>query len=263
VTATKPDTEIMSTFRWPTILLLAFALAAGGALLLQRQAAAQLRDELTLLREEQRELARLRTERARLQAVQPSPAELEQLRGDRAALPRLRDEVGQLRQQTQAMAQAAERAALPLTATASLGNAGRATPEAAMETLFWAAGHRDPASIAAMLVYDPMPRKAVDLLFRTLPDAARQKYGSIDGLVAQFTADELAVAAMRVVQQEPAGSTDGQRVAVVVRTQNDDGSARERSLVLVRQDEGWGVAVTPQMVQRIAERLLSEQGAGN
>lgn len=253
----------MSTPRWPAVFLLALALMAGGAWLLQRQAATQLRDELALVRGDQRELERLRAERTRLQAMQPTPAELEQLRGDRAALPRLQDEVGQLRQQTQAMVQAAERAALPLTPTASLGNAGRATPGAAIETLFWAARRHDAASISTMLTYNPMPRKAADVLFRGLPEGVRQKYGTANDLIARFTADELSVTAMRIVQQEPVGSTDGQRMAVLVRTQNEDGSARERPIMLTRRDEGWGVEVTPQMVQRAAERLLSEQTAGN
>lgn len=250
----------MSAPRWLVFSLLALALVTGGAWLLQRQASAQLHDELDLVRDDQRELARLRAERARLQAAQPAPAELEQLRGDRAALPRLRDEVGQIRQQTEAMVQAAERAALPLTPTASLGNAGRATPAAAIETLFWAAGRQDASSIAAMLSYNPMPRKAADMLFRTLPEGVRQKYGTIDGLIAQFTADELAVAAMKVAQQDP--EAEG-RVTMLVRTQNVDGSTRERPFVLKRQDAGWGVAVTPQMVQRVAERLMSEQATAN
>ncbi|MBS0632426.1 MAG: hypothetical protein JSS11_10955 [Verrucomicrobia bacterium] len=84
------------------VFLLVFAAAAGGALLLQRQEAAQLRDELTLLREGRRELARLKAEQARLQAAQPTPAEWAQLRGDRAAVERMRTELNLLRGRIQA-----------------------------------------------------------------------------------------------------------------------------------------------------------------
>lgn len=94
----------MTLRRWLALALLMLALVAGGALLLQRQEAAQLRDELTLLREGRRELAQLKAEQARLQAAQPTAAEWEQLRGDRAAVERMRTELNLLRGQIQAEA---------------------------------------------------------------------------------------------------------------------------------------------------------------
>lgn len=83
----------MSALRWLSGLFLALALVAGAALWLQRQAAADLREEIGLLREEQRELTRLRAENRRLAAAQPSPAELSNLQADRAAVLRLRAEI--------------------------------------------------------------------------------------------------------------------------------------------------------------------------
>lgn len=82
--------------------MLALALAAGAALMLQRQSAKQLCDEIALLRDENRELARLRTDNARLVAAQPSAAELEQLRADRAAVVQLRAEMETLSARLQA-----------------------------------------------------------------------------------------------------------------------------------------------------------------
>ncbi len=96
----------MSALRWLSALLLALALVAGAALLLQRQIAAQLRDEIALLRDENRTLARLRAEHERLTAAQIPAAELERLRADRAAVVQLRAEIEQLKARTDERARA-------------------------------------------------------------------------------------------------------------------------------------------------------------
>ena len=83
----------MSPLRWLSALLLALAVVAGAAFWLQRQEAADLREELARLREENRELARLRGENLRLEAALPSSVKLEDLRADRAAVVRLRGEI--------------------------------------------------------------------------------------------------------------------------------------------------------------------------
>jgi hypothetical protein len=82
--------------RWFFVGLL--IVAAGGALLLQREATANLRSEVALLRENQRELATLRAERERLIAAQPAPAEVERLRADRTALNQLRAEIDKMKE---------------------------------------------------------------------------------------------------------------------------------------------------------------------
>jgi len=86
----------MNPLRWLSALLLALALVAGAMLWLQRQAAAELRGEIALLRDESRELARLRKENQRLAAALPPAAELESLRADRAAIGRMRSEIDAL-----------------------------------------------------------------------------------------------------------------------------------------------------------------------
>ena len=96
----------MNTFRWFSVLLLAVALVAGAALWLERQAAVQLRDEIALLRDERRELARLRAENQRLAGALPPPATLAALRADHAAVLRLRGEVAKLTTDLQTREQA-------------------------------------------------------------------------------------------------------------------------------------------------------------
>lgn len=79
--------------RWITGLLLVVAVVAGAALWLQRQEAEALHGELTWLREERGELARLEAEHRRLTANAVPAEELARLRGDHAAVVGLRGEI--------------------------------------------------------------------------------------------------------------------------------------------------------------------------
>ena len=83
----------MRALRGLWFVLVGLAFVAGGALLLQWQAAQALRSELALVRLENREIERLRAEQERLKAAQITPAELERLQADRSALVRLRGEI--------------------------------------------------------------------------------------------------------------------------------------------------------------------------
>ena len=91
----------MNPLRWLSALLLALAVVAGGALWLQRQSGAQLRGEIALLRDEQRDLTRLRKENQRLAAALPTTAELARLRADHAAVVQLRTEIENLKAATE------------------------------------------------------------------------------------------------------------------------------------------------------------------
>ena len=87
--------------RWLTFVFLALALVAGASLWLQRQAADALRSEIGLLREENRELAKLRAENQKLVAAQLPAAELARLRADHAAVVRMQGEIEALRKSVQ------------------------------------------------------------------------------------------------------------------------------------------------------------------
>lgn len=80
------------------VVLLTLALVLGALLGLQRQKHAELRTEITLLRDEQREGEKLRAEHRRLLAAQVSPQELAALRADRVIVLQLRDEIDRLRE---------------------------------------------------------------------------------------------------------------------------------------------------------------------
>lgn len=87
----------MNSLRWISTLLLALAVAAGVGVVWQRQAAAALQAELGWLRDENRELVRLRGENERLRTAGLPAAEMEQRRADHAAIVRLRAEIEAMR----------------------------------------------------------------------------------------------------------------------------------------------------------------------
>ena len=78
---------------WQLPALALLVLIIGAGLALQRQANGELRGEIALLREQNRELDRLRVEKRRLVNAQVAAAELESLRADHAAIARLRGEI--------------------------------------------------------------------------------------------------------------------------------------------------------------------------
>ena len=110
----------MASSRWVSVGSLAFVVVAGAAFWLQRQAAADLRDELALLRGDSRELARLRAENQRLTAALPPAVKLEELRADRAAVMRLRSEIEKTRDNLEARERALATAAPVLQAPPAL-----------------------------------------------------------------------------------------------------------------------------------------------
>ncbi len=114
----------MSALRSLSAVLLALALVAGAALWLQWQTTDNLRSEIQLLREEQRELVRLRAENQRLAATQPDAAELTRLRADRSAVMRLRGEI----EKTKDNLQARERALATVAPAAPTAPAAQLAP---------------------------------------------------------------------------------------------------------------------------------------
>ncbi len=85
--------------RLTAFVLLIAALLAGAAWALERKSSAVLREQITLLHSERRDLAALRAENETLKQRQPPEKELAALRADHAAAARLRNELNTLREQ--------------------------------------------------------------------------------------------------------------------------------------------------------------------
>src|SRR4051812_48361342 len=91
----------MSLSRWISVGLLACAVLAGAKWALERQTARALQQEIALLKDDNRALARLRAENERLRAEQVPAEELLRLQSDRAAIQRLRAEIEALKTRTE------------------------------------------------------------------------------------------------------------------------------------------------------------------
>ena len=200
----------MSVLRWLSALLLALAVVAGAALWLQRQAAAQLRDEIALLSAESRQLAGLRAENSKLTGAQVSAAELERLRADRAAVVQLRGEIEKLKAGVAERENALKLKPMAAAANAvleesepvpaphvlpidQLKNAGRATPLATLETILWAGTSGDFSALARTLIFDKNTATRAQEMFDGLSEAQRREYGSWQRMIAMLMAKDMPV----------------------------------------------------------------------
>jgi hypothetical protein len=240
----------MNALRWLSVLLLALALVAGTSLWLQRQAATQLRAEIAQLREDGRDLAKLRAENQRLAAAQPSEAELARMRSDHAAVLRMRAELektkGNLQVSERALAAPASNAGAALVPARAWTNAGRATPDATLETLLWIRTRGDADSLASILTFAPT-RHDADQIFAGLPDGIRQEYGNVEQLIARFLLKEATPNVTRIVGEKQI-DLDHVELGVEVR---DPGAGGRQILMLPMQrgEDGWRWAISAGVVR--------------
>jgi len=153
--------------RLKTICALLIAGALAGAWV-QRSALSKVRANNQRLREQSREAQRLAAENASLDLLREENREVEKLRNETRELHKLRDEVRQLREQKSDLdklraqnqqlrartnrdggptSRAAD--ARPLVTKEMLADTGWASPEAALETFFWAFRERNASRVRA------------------------------------------------------------------------------------------------------------------
>src|SRR5262245_29586823 len=174
-------------------------------LVLQYRANARLREQV----------AQLRAELAAPPPAQPATAsdasELERLRNEHSELLRLRGQVTQLRQQLASQPKIASKEAVRMPADSRLAeemenakrllakspeipmirsndfrNAGYATAAASFHTLNWAVANRDSGALLNATGLEPQARQRADELFAQMPEAIRQRYGSVDALLVDW-----------------------------------------------------------------------------
>jgi RNA polymerase sigma factor (sigma-70 family) len=219
-------------------LLLVGAIGVG----LQQQAHAELRDELSLVRRESGEAARLRGENARL-----AQAAGESNRDEHAELLQLRSEADALRRRLVAAAGTTKPPLAPgMVPAAAWQNRGRATPGAALETLLWAKEGVDFATMGKMMQFDPRARAAAEEVFASAPADVRAKleFTTPEEMVALVwsVAPRTSTAGAQVTRVTPNGTDD---VDVQLNAQRSDGSVQlGQHLKLHRTGDGWQWVVT-------------------
>jgi RNA polymerase sigma factor (sigma-70 family) len=271
--ATSTLQIIMASTNAKIGLAVVLAASVTTPLVLQHQTNSRLRDEI----------ARLRAEPApppRVQAAPSDTAELERLRREHEELLRLRGQVALLRQQAanppkvqkekanSLLAESPESRMLrlnpwmdpavspeiPMIGSNSWGNAGLATPAAALQTITWALANRDTNTMLAAVGMDPKTREMEEERFSRLPEAVREKYGSLDALlIALQFKNPPSATGFRILSQTEDGPDD---VTLVVQQQFADGRVGGGWTRLYRDENGSWRSVVPPLPEGMWEHIV-------
>jgi RNA polymerase sigma factor (sigma-70 family) len=232
--------------------------------------------------------SRLREEIARLQAQRAAPApaqnvasddaQLERLRAEQQELLRLRGEVTQLRQQLANAPKAnnapgagrnkaddrraeelenarrllAKEPEIPMVRSNEFRNAGYATPLDSFHTLNRAAANKDNNAMLNAVGLEPEARARANELFAQMPEAIRQKYGSVDALLVDW-AMNLAepTEAYRVLSQRDDGPD---AASLTVQFQYPNSRVRENDVSFYRDQNGvWRRAIPAGIMEKLPQ----------
>ena len=226
----------------------------------------KLRRQITPLSQSEKSLANLRTESARNRAL------LAQFKtsGDAGAkaihadLIAARAEVAVL--ETKAAGSRADASATPsieanrdptkaMTRPEFLSDAGRATPEAAFQTLIWAAMKGREPEMAACVSLDSAARAKAESFIATLSAEMRAKYGTPEQLVGLvFSNGVLESTAVQFVNSSVA---DGDHGTLAIRVRMN-GRESETKIPMVHSADGWSMAVGERQIDVIRRGLTAE-----
>ncbi len=236
-----------------------FRLSALGALaglavflIWEQRKTHRLRLHLLAMQRQALELASLRAENHDLGAWRITPDEY-------ARLCRLDAEAVNLRAQIKA-ARAAPPPSTPprdggreRTAATDWKLAGQATPQAALESVLFAALHQDIEHLAPLLVFDARTRAQADAFFAELPEETRRQYGGPEGIVATMLAAN--VPANLSGMETLADSQQPDQAMLLMSIQRADGTNRSTFFSFLRGDGGWQLKV-PEAIFVAYERQL-------
>lgn len=193
---------------------------------------------------------------------------------EREDLARLREEIAALRKSTaaltelaqtaqaaQALAKASSSVATKLSPASEWKNAGRGTPEASTETVFWAAVGGDVETLANTLTFTDSARLKADAWFAGLSESTRQQYGSPEKVLALMIAREAeGVSGMQVLGQKEMGQGD---VGLRLRFANADGKTKDQNFLLRQGGDGWRMVLPDSVVEKYAGQLSGAKRRGN
>ncbi|HVU31824.1 MAG TPA: hypothetical protein VHE61_00220, partial [Opitutaceae bacterium] len=234
------------------------AIVAGGCagLVWQHRANVRLRAEVTGLRQQigQAE-ARSAAERA-LTASGPRSAAAQTTIPAPARAPDPAS--GAVGQEQASPAKSDVALAAGLVSVESLGNAGRATPEAAFATQLWAARTGDIETESSVLLLTPTGRSTLEQLLAKLPATVTSHYDTPEKLMAfALAGSPHPVGGMEVVGQTEQGPDD---VVLQTRWQHtDDAIVHQVPVRFHHTSDGWKMVVPTILVDRVAAYLSSNR----
>lgn len=249
---------------WAVVLVV--LVVAAGALAMQARRVAGLRDEVARRKAEAARLDELRRENERLRARVAQPVLLDQgeteMVGKRVAAlkrqlalrstPAAKPPAPMIPPATRLI----ERAILPST---EWKNAGRATPESALETALWAAAGGDVDTLARGLTFvGERARTAAQVLLESLPSEARGRYQTPERLVAALTIPDVPTGAVEVRRWGP---PEGLFTTVEAQFSAPDGTAKVARLLLKSEADGWKFMVGDSVIAKYAAQLKTPPAA--
>jgi RNA polymerase sigma factor (sigma-70 family) len=148
---------------------------------------------------------------------------------------------------------------VPLSPAADWANVGNASPAAVMQTLNWAMAKHDANVIPSLIAWDADAKAKVEALFATAPEAVRQKFGSIDGVLYAMLSDIPPIAGFAVVSQNIQGDED----TLIEQHQYQDGRVRQNQVTLHQFDDGWRIVFGNERTLRGFDAILKFAAAAN
>jgi RNA polymerase sigma factor (sigma-70 family) len=135
---------------------------------------------------------------------------------------------------------------VPLSPAADWANVGNASPTAAMQTLNWAMSKHDENAFSSLVAWDADAKAQAEALFAAAPEAVRQKFGSIDGVLYAMLFGLPPIAGFAVVSQNIQGDED----TLIEQHQYQDGRVRQNQVTLHQFDDGWRIVFGDEKTMR-------------
>lgn len=175
---------------------------------------------------------------------------------EKGELARLRAEVSMLKIRTQELASVVSKGApgaapYAMVQAGAWKNSGKASPEAAAESLMWAADSGDLEALAGAIVLEGGAREAAAALHAKLPPEARKLYDSPEKLIALLLARDTDARAMQVL----GASISGSEALVNLRLQKDDGKTKEEGYQFRNTGDGWRLVLPAKAVEKMSKKL--------
>jgi RNA polymerase sigma factor (sigma-70 family) len=248
------------------------ALIFGGAatgLVIQHQSQARLQRENEILRKQltQSQAA----DQALSLAATQTTATADSPSNQTAEVLKLRAEITALRQQNQAGNHAQpnshstrliqpdskvpavlEAPTVALSPSTSWANLGSASPEAAMQTLYWAMSRHDQNAFSSLVAWDADAQTKLQALFAAAPDSVQQRFGSVDGVLYALLSAVPPIDGFAVVSQTVQGEDD----ILVEQHRYQDGRVRQNQVTLHHFDDGWRLVFGDEKLMRGFDALL-------
>jgi len=206
-------------------------------------------DELARTRREHDELIRLRGDLAllRQRAVSTPKGPSDASEFDRLKATKL-DRLAQ--EAVDAQRLLAKAPEIPMLPANSWTNQGVGTPLAALQTLNWAAAHKDTNALLSAISWDPQVKARADELFAALPEDVRQRYGSLDSVMFDWLITHATpTTSYRVLSQTEQGPDD---MTLLEQHQYSDDRVRENSVPFHRDENGaWRQVLPPELMPKL------------